>query len=441
MASGENARAGGARESNHTRGLAIDVQPTPNSMDNYRKMWKLASDNPSFGVCFPFQDHPFRGFPKGDRPHMILAGIGGSEGGKCDAQGVTKPCNGLAVNPKAGVPSGNPDPGASDPGTGDQQPPSTESPTTEEKTDGQVLTQDYQCLLGLNPIYVVTIPAGTPIASLPQCLNNSQAQKPMQCQPLFMCAGNTIVFQDSSCTKQSGQYCQFGCSNGACKQSQQQPNSQGSPPAPSTPSTPGTSGTPNTPASNDAITPSALTQQIASQAGTGGALTPSTLASPGLVANLFKSTSASSSLELLNALANNPSSLTSASPSGTSVVLNSDAQKITELHPPQTPIDTGGVTYARPASSFFTTTNDTPPTPGIIPNTRQSNMSDTFTSRDLATNPTAQPPSNNFSGDTFTSRSLSILSNLKIQLIRLLDFIRTQGNPFSGTIQNQLGEK
>lgn len=93
-----NQCAGGAGQSNHTRAVAMDVNAIPHSM--YPTMWKFASDNPQFGVCFPFQDKPLPGYPNGDRPHMILAGIGGSEGALCAKQGVTKACNGLVVDPK-----------------------------------------------------------------------------------------------------------------------------------------------------------------------------------------------------------------------------------------------------------------------------------------------------------------------------------------------------
>ncbi len=86
--SGENAAAGGAPGSNHTRGLAIDVGPTNG---DYKRMWDFAKANPQFGVCFPHE-----GF---DRPHMILGGIGGTEGGKCMARGISKPCSGVNFDP------------------------------------------------------------------------------------------------------------------------------------------------------------------------------------------------------------------------------------------------------------------------------------------------------------------------------------------------------
>ncbi len=90
-ANGENARAGGVAGSNHTRGMAIDINPADG---NYPRLWDYASKNPTYGVCFPHR--------AGDRPHIILAGIGGSEASKCAAQGVTRACSGApAFNPNA----------------------------------------------------------------------------------------------------------------------------------------------------------------------------------------------------------------------------------------------------------------------------------------------------------------------------------------------------
>lgn len=105
-----NQCAGGAGASNHTRGTAMDVQAVP--QDTYQRLWRHASDNPQFGVCFPFQDRPLPGYPNGDRPHIILAGIGGSEGALCDQQGVTRACSGapptniVARPPPPGPPLG-----------------------------------------------------------------------------------------------------------------------------------------------------------------------------------------------------------------------------------------------------------------------------------------------------------------------------------------------
>jgi len=98
--SGENARAGGVPGSNHTIGVAIDVNP---ANGNYQTMWGFAKANPQFGVCFPHEGN--------DRPHMVLGGIGGREGAMCAAKGVTKPCNGLSFVPS---PASNTPPTLSD---------------------------------------------------------------------------------------------------------------------------------------------------------------------------------------------------------------------------------------------------------------------------------------------------------------------------------------
>lgn len=77
---------GAVGASNHQRGVAMDIHPTDG---NYRRMADFARTNPQFGVCFPLA---YKATP--DRPHIILAGIGGGEGGNCARQGVTKNCTG-----------------------------------------------------------------------------------------------------------------------------------------------------------------------------------------------------------------------------------------------------------------------------------------------------------------------------------------------------------
>lgn len=103
-----NECAGGAAGSNHQRGYAMDVNPASESL--YPKLWQFASQNPQFGICFPHQDG--RGgtvstYP--DRPHMILAGIGGNEAAACARQGVTQACkagSSFVATPVQGVGSG-----------------------------------------------------------------------------------------------------------------------------------------------------------------------------------------------------------------------------------------------------------------------------------------------------------------------------------------------
>lgn len=84
-----NQCAKGVPDSRHALGLAIDVNPASESL--YPSMWQFASDNPQYGVCFPYQDGRVSG--NYDRPHMVLAGIGGHEGALCAAQGVKQACS------------------------------------------------------------------------------------------------------------------------------------------------------------------------------------------------------------------------------------------------------------------------------------------------------------------------------------------------------------
>ncbi len=93
---GESANqcAGGAEQSNHTIGIAMDVHP---ANGDYETMWEFASNNPQFGVCFPFQDGRINGYS--DRPHMVLAGTGGNEASLCAMQGVVYSCEGQSYTP------------------------------------------------------------------------------------------------------------------------------------------------------------------------------------------------------------------------------------------------------------------------------------------------------------------------------------------------------
>lgn len=84
--------------SNHSKGVAIDVQPAGGE-SQYPLLWGFAKANPQFGVCFPFEDGSGGGFR--DRPHMILAGLPGSqEAASCVKRGYgNKPCDGANFDP------------------------------------------------------------------------------------------------------------------------------------------------------------------------------------------------------------------------------------------------------------------------------------------------------------------------------------------------------
>lgn len=92
----DNACRGGVGGSNHTRGVAIDVNPQDG---NYKQLWDFSKANSQFGICFPHQDGGAGTTGYSDRPHMILAGIGGNEAAACARQGIAKPCSAGNFNP------------------------------------------------------------------------------------------------------------------------------------------------------------------------------------------------------------------------------------------------------------------------------------------------------------------------------------------------------
>lgn len=92
----DNSCRGGAGASNHLRGFAIDVNPQDG---NYRQLWEFSKANPQFGICFPHQDGGSGTTGYYDRPHMILAGIGGKEAGACAQQGIPRACEAGKFDP------------------------------------------------------------------------------------------------------------------------------------------------------------------------------------------------------------------------------------------------------------------------------------------------------------------------------------------------------
>jgi len=91
---GSNAAAGGVPNSNHTKGLAIDVNPF--GKGSYKTLYNFARLNPNLGVCFPHYGW--------DNPHMTLAGGSGREARKCAAQGVKTQCSGAPkFNPNKNI--------------------------------------------------------------------------------------------------------------------------------------------------------------------------------------------------------------------------------------------------------------------------------------------------------------------------------------------------
>lgn len=176
---GENARAGGASGSNHTKGLAIDVNPADG---NYPRLWQYASKDPRYGVCFPYLG--------GDRPHLTLAGTNTGEAGKCARQGVTKACDGAKFTPK------------------DAGPARPTSPVADALRDiinppRPPASSEYFCVTSRDP--VIVIPLNTPPG--PECLNY---QGRMQQQPATQAQQGTPGIQNPT--------------------QQGTPNQQGSPP-------------------------------------------------------------------------------------------------------------------------------------------------------------------------------------------------------------------
>ncbi len=137
----------------------------------------------------------------------------------------------------------------------------------------------------------------------------------------------------------------------------------------------------------------------------GGSITPATF-----VNDLFQATStgASTTRETLASLIRGDLYEISTHATNTqNVRLNDDAQSMS------------GVTYARPTSSFFaSSTIDT------IAHSSSPRVSDTFTSRDFATNTNERTTYG--ADNSFVSATFHILNQLKVQLLGILDFLHGQ---------------
>ncbi len=293
---------------------------------------------------------------------------------------------------------------------------------------GQVLAQDYECLVSTYPQpFYVTIAAGTPIPSY--CLTGTIPQSPNTSAPY--CSGTELIY--SSGSAMSAQQCPYGCSYGMCMQaSQQQPAT-----APSSPSSPTSGGS--------APVSSGSTQPGVPGITTTPTVTTSTITSPTLLPS-----TGTSSAALLQALANpNQNSPATASTSVGTSLTNSILQQLSP--------SIAGVTYATPASSLFDPRLESghggsnPPTIGssgfvtttgsgydIRTGTSPDNTvvqsaagsptqhADTFLSNDLDTG--VMPYSGAPAGDTNktranTTQAMSILVGLKADLFGALQFL------------------
>jgi hypothetical protein len=320
-------------------------------------------------------------------------------------------------------------------------------------------------------------------------------ESPSSCTPQLFCQDNIVTSLDGTCSTQPQEYCPLGCSNGACvrqnqglcqtdattiiqcnqtqqqqlcqvgnnppvmvacnqvqqyqqqqqqmqqqaqqqiraAQNQSQANNNGGGSVGGSSGTQTQSSTSNTPEN-----PFTNTQTPGTLTGT-DIPTASPLSFPALLPNLFKNaTTSSSTLDILNALGN-PRTTTPQTPSGTlltPITLNGDASTIATLQIPRAPDGTPlipGVTYARPASSFFSPSGEPTVLPSDAPNpntptqlipTVRPNNADTFTSPDLG----RDVPVTSFGapGSTFTSNIYAVINSLKGQLQSILKAIRGQ---------------
>lgn len=193
-----NQCAGGAGASNHTRGVAMDVNPLNGS---YEQLWAFSMQNPQFGICFPHQNgQPPNTTGYADRPHMILAGIGGNEAAACARQGITRPCNGLPFTPSPPAPG---------PGT-------SPFPPTSAPTPSSPLTSALRTMFGMPAAPMMYPPMTAMPAPSPATIPAAQTGMPTACLPKFFCSGNTYYYQTSSCSFQTIETCPNGCNGDVC---------------------------------------------------------------------------------------------------------------------------------------------------------------------------------------------------------------------------------
>jgi hypothetical protein len=178
---------------------------------------------------------------------------------------------------------------------------------------GQVLSQDYPCLVTTNPIYYIIIPAGTAIP--PGCLNGAssvQNTTPQPCPP-----GYTLL----------GGFCTQG------PQSMQQIPQQSSQPG---------AGAGSSAVSGPVPTSAGIQASKNSTGNVANQVSTSVITSPTLVPNLGTST-----LALIQALANPPVA-TQNTATNTPIILSGAAIDISQLQASGIP----GVTYAQPTSNI-----------------------------------------------------------------------------------------
>ena len=372
-----NQCAGGAPNSRHALGLAIDVNPANESL--YPTMWKFASQNPQYGICFPYQDGNASGYY--DRPHMVLAGIGGREGSLCAAQGVTKACS-------AGIFTSTPTgPATTGPGT---------APT---KNPGGASTCPNGYVLINNQCYVLPPPtetetSGTPYtscttASATSLFTNCTQQQPIRCSQGSLLIGNICI-----------PFSQAAAGLGASTPQQSQNTGSGS-----SGSTGSSGGTPRI-----SITQPANTNPVFS---TSSSTSPTSIPL-GILEQLNQSnnaatqpTSSPSAIDLIKSIINNLSGngATSATTSTSSAALNQDILNITIVN---SDTQTSGTSTA--TSSPDTLTTNTISRPQI--------SGETFTSGNTPNTSSTYSPASQ------TNSFQTILANMKSILISILGYLR-----------------
>ncbi len=442
----------------HVKGIAVDVNPQPNTSQNVAAMHAMAS---KYGVGYTVP---------GDLPHIQPVSAA------CNGSGSTEPISnaaaplqkiaqtlGLATQQcQAGYTLVN---GTCTP----QYSYSYTSPSNSAPAAGQVVNQDTLCVISTNPPMVETITAGSVYPA--GCINTG-AQTSATCNTQTYCSGNTVMNESSSCSVTAGQTCPYGCSNGACSQQTSQSTNSGSTGTSGSGSTgtSGSTGSTNTGTSGTTATTntgSTGTTGTTGTANTGSTQTTSSITSPTLVPNLL---TPSSTAEILRELANPSSSNTAATTSTTTpIILNSSvANNISQMQP----ASPAGVTYAQPASAYFNTQNSqqnnqagggTTPTGGGYSGTAGTGYADSSSSASATsavgpagtnislTHPTVDTftdsPQSETTGtvssfeaaSTFNS-SLAVLNVLKTEVLGALNFLSTYAKPFGGNIPSQMVE-
>lgn len=175
-----------APNTSHTKGVAMDV-----SAANQEQLIGFAHANPQFGVCFPLASW--------DKVHLVLAGVAGNgESAGCARMGITKPCNGLTIDPNS------------------LNPPSyvaTTPPPPNTNTSPQYPGNTTPTIQPVQPTPQLTQP--TTLATTPEA-GNTIAYPAGTCAPQFFCFNNNVEYRASTCIDMQYQTCPKGCTAGSC---------------------------------------------------------------------------------------------------------------------------------------------------------------------------------------------------------------------------------